>query len=169
MSLLRQIYCINHKKGDFIMKKFSVLTSRTEAVDFLYQTVGGRYDADHNRFYPDVSRWLRMGGYDFHIVGHTVTRCSCGSSKLLRGFGQTLYDVLSQSYIDMESMSIISPVSLDKGSVEGDYRYLCQRLNTLFFFHFGLGMEDIGEVFMDIDECIRQYQTRSRQVQKEIA
>lgn len=151
------------------MGKFSVLTSRTEAVDFLYQTVGGRYDADLNRFYPSVSRWLRMGGYDFHIDGHTVTRCSCGSSKLLRSFGQRLYDVLSQSYIDMESMSIISPVSLDKGSVEGDYRYLCSRMNTLFFFHFGLGMEDIGEVFMDIDECIRQYQTRSRQVHKEIA
>ena len=151
------------------MGKFSVLTSRTEAVDFLYQTVGGRYDADLNRFYPAVRSWLRMGGYNFRIVGDTVTRCSCGSSKLLRSFGQRLYDVLSHSYIDMESMSIISPVSLDKGSVEGDYRYLCSRMNTIFFFHFGLGMEDIGEVFMDIDECIRQYQTRSRQVQKEIA
>ena len=151
------------------MGKFSVLTSRDDAIRFLYQTVGGRYDADLNRFYPAVSRWLRMGGYNFRIVGDTVTRCSCGGSKLLRGFGQRLYDVLSQSYIDMESMSIITPVSLDREPVEGDYRYLCKRMNTLFFFHFGLGMEDIGEVFMDIDECIRQYQTRSRQVRKEIA
>lgn len=151
------------------MKKFSVLTSRKEAINFLYQTVGGRYDADHNRFYPDVSRWLRMGGYDFNIEGHTVTRCSCGSSKLLRSVGQRLYDVLLQAYIDLESMSIINPVSVDKGSVEGDYMYLCSRMNTIFFFYFGLGMEDIGEVFMDIDECIRQYQTRSRQVQKDIA
>lgn len=151
------------------MKKFSVLTSRTEAVDFLYHTVGGRYDAYLNRFYPSVRHWLRMGGYDFHIDGHTVTRCSCGSSKLLRGFGQRLYDVLSQAYIDMESMSIISPVSVDKEPVGGDLRYLCKRMNTLFFFYFGLGMKDIGEVFMDIDECIRQYQTRSRQVHKEIA
>lgn len=151
------------------MGKFSVLTSRDDAIRFLYQTVGGRYDTSLDRFYPSVSQWLRMGGYDFCIVGDTVTRCSCGSSKLLKGFGQRLYDVLSQSYIDMESMSIITPVSLDREPVEGDYRYLCQRLNTLFFFHFGLGMKEIGEVFIDIDECIRQYQTRSRQVQKEIA
>lgn len=151
------------------MGKFSVLTSRDDAIRFLYQTVGGRYDASLNRFYPSVSQWLRMGGYDFHIVGDTVTRCSCGSSKLLRGFGQRLYDVLSQSYIDMESMSIISPTSADREPVDGDYRYLCKRMNTLFSFHFGLGMEDIGEVFMDIDECIRQYQTRIGQVHKDIA
>ena len=58
------------------MGKFSVLTSRDDAIRFLYQTVGGRYDADLNRFYPAVSRWLRMGGYNFRIVGDTVTRCS---------------------------------------------------------------------------------------------
>ena len=43
MSLLRQIYCINHKKGDFIMKKFSVLTSRKEAVDFFLVEEFKRY------------------------------------------------------------------------------------------------------------------------------
>lgn len=152
------------------MKNFTVLTSRENALSYFLQLTGGRYDASTMRFYPNPKRWMEIAGYTVKMNGSKVFSCYFDSSKMLTSFVQMVFDTLSTSYIDMESLTIRNTKNMtDYEPLNCDYNFLCDAINGYFYRTFGVDMESAGEVFMDIDECIRQYQARSGQVHKEIA